>query len=178
MKPKDFVIPFRGLKDGDHQWEYTVDRRFFEEFDYQEFGESNVHTVIRMHKKPNLLEFDFSAQGEVEVPCDLTNEMYMQPVEGGFHLVVKFGEEFSEEDEELLIIPHGEHELDVSQFIYELIVLSVPSKRIHPGIVDGSLQSDILDKLEELAPGHEEGEEDSDAPTDPRWDDLKKLLKG
>ncbi len=182
MKPKDFSIAFKGLKDGEHEWKYTIGRQFFEDFDYQEFGESRIRVQVNMEKKPTLLEFDFRAEGEVEVPCDLTNEPYMQPIDGQMHLVVKFGDAFHEEDEELLIIPHGEYEIDIAQYIYELVVLSVPTKRIHPGIADGTLQSDILDKLEELSPAsaaeEEKDIEDKDAPTDPRWDDLKKLLNG
>ena len=63
--------------------------------------------------------------------------------------------------------------INIAQYIYEMLVLAVPQKRIHPGVEDGTLQSDILDKLEELQP--KEKKESSDK-TDPRWDDLKKLL--
>jgi superfamily I DNA/RNA helicase len=49
-----------------------------------------------------------------------------------------------------LILPHGEHQIDVSQYIYEMIALSVPVKRIHPGIKDGTLNTEALDKLNEL----------------------------
>ena len=42
--------------------------------------------------------------------------------------------------------------LTLQQYIYELIVLSVPTKRIHPGVEDGTLDSEILNKLEELSP--------------------------
>ena len=56
-----------------------------------------------------------------------------------------------------------------------MIILSIPIKRIHPGIVDGTLQSDILKKLEELSPkGSEEKEQTEEI--DPRWNTLKKLL--
>jgi uncharacterized metal-binding protein YceD (DUF177 family) len=60
----------------------------------------------------------------------------------------------------------------VAQYIYEMMVLALPSKRVHPGIEDGSLDSDILKKLEELSPERKKKNEN----TDPRWDDLKKLL--
>lgn len=181
MKPKDFCVAFKGLKDGAHQFEYRIGRQFFEEYEYQEFLDCQVTVKVDLLKSPTMLEFDFRAEGEVEVPCDLSNEPYMQEVRGDFHLVVKFGEAYSEEDDELLIIPHGEYEFELSQFIYDLIVLSVPSKRVHPGILDGTMTSEILDKLEELAPGKgqsEVGETDKEDSTDPRWDDLKKLLNG
>ena len=91
---------------------------------------------------------------------------------GELDLVVKFGEEYDDDNEEVLILPHGEHEMNVAQYIYEMMVLALPSKRVHPGIEDGSLDSDIVRRLEELSPERKKKSEN----TDPRWDDLKKLL--
>ena len=62
----------------------------------------------------------------------------------------------------------------MAQYIYEGIVLAVPAKRIHPGIEDGSLSSDALERLEALSPG-QSNEEESNKAIDPRWDKLKKL---
>ena len=89
-------------------------------------------------------------------------------------LVVKFGEEFNDEDEHLLVLPHGSHQLNLAQTLFETIVLAVPQKKVHPGIENGSLQSDILDRLEELHPNESTNERKT---TDPRWDALKKLKK-
>ena len=50
-------------------------------------------------------------------------------------------------------------EVNIQQYIYESIVLSLPAKRVHPGVKDGTLKSEILEKLEELSPN---GTEDSD----------------
>ncbi|MBV1923623.1 MAG: DUF177 domain-containing protein, partial [Flavobacteriaceae bacterium] len=56
-------------------------------------------------------------------------------------------------------------------------VLAMPSRRLHPGIEDGTLESEILTKLEELRPRQsEEKTESEDDTTDPRWDKLKNLL--
>jgi hypothetical protein len=57
--------------------------------------------------------------------------------------------------------------------------LNLPAKRVHPGIEDGTLESEILDKLEELSlksTEEKELDEPKEGPTDPRWDSLKKLL--
>jgi uncharacterized metal-binding protein YceD (DUF177 family) len=88
--------------------------------------------------------------------------------------VIKFGDEYNDEDEDLLIIPHGEFEVNVQQYIYELIVLSLPIKRVHPGVEDGTLKSDVLDKLEELS--IDKKEKNKEDEIDPRWDKLKNLL--
>jgi uncharacterized metal-binding protein YceD (DUF177 family) len=90
-------------------------------------------------------------------------------------LVVKFGDEYNDENIDILIVPHGTYEINIQQYIYELIILAVPIKRIHPGVEDGTLDSDILEKLEELSPKLKENRETKE-DIDPRWDTLKKLL--
>ena len=171
---KEFDIPFVGLKVGKHQFDYQIDNAFFEAFNFDEFASSKVEVKVDLEKKSNMLELDIAGNGVVNVPCDLTDEPFDQPVSGKLRLVVKFGEEYNDENEELLVIPHGEHQINIAQYIYEMIVLAVPAKRVHPGVADGTLSSDILNKLEEFQPKEENKNNDGD--TDPRWDTLKKLL--
>lgn len=172
---KAYTIPFVGLKIGSHQFDYQIDNTFFEHFEYDEFHKANVKVDLELEKKSTLLDLHFQFDGTVNVNCDLTNEPYDQPISGNFDLVVKFGQEYNDEEEDLLILPHGSYEVDVSQYIYESIVLVVPAKRVHPGVADGTLKSEALDKLEELSLNNQAEQSDEDQ-TDPRWDDLKKLL--
>ncbi len=173
MELKEFFIPFSGLKLGKHEFEYEIDNTFFESFEYQEFNAASIDITAILDKMNNMMELEIEAKGTINVDCDLTGEPYDQPISSNLHLVIKFGEEYNDENDEILIIPHGEYQINISQYIYEMLVLAVPQKRIHPGVLDGTLQSEILDKLEELQP-KEIKEESED--TDPRWDDLKKLL--
>ncbi|MDT0690369.1 DUF177 domain-containing protein [Salegentibacter sp. F188] len=169
-----YTIPFVGLKLGKHQFEYDIDNEFFDHFEYDEFNSVDVKIDLLFEKKTTMMELTFRASGTVNVDCDITNEPYDQPIDSSLFLVVKFGDEYSDEDEDLLIIPHGEYEVNVQQYIYELIVLSLPFKRIHPGVEDGTLKSDVLDKLEELSIDKKEKNNEEDI--DPRWDKLKNLL--
>ncbi|CAH8286574.1 uncharacterized metal-binding protein YceD (DUF177 family) [Mariniflexile fucanivorans] len=176
MKPlKEFTIPFVGLKIGKHQFEYKIEQTFFEYFEYEEFNDVNVDVNLILDKKSTLLELNFKISGFVNVNCDVTNEPYNQTIENEFDLVVKFGDEYNDEFDDILIVPHGTYEVNVQQYIYELIVLSVPIKRIHPGVEDGTLDSEILKKLEELSPKLKE-EKETEEDIDPRWNTLKKLL--
>ncbi|WP_188438391.1 YceD family protein [Planktosalinus lacus] len=175
---KEFTIPFVGLKQGEHHFDYKIDNTFFEHFEYDEFNNVTISAEAILVKKSNALEFHFTIKGFVNVYCDLTNEPYDQKVEGEHHLVVNFGDEFNDEDDALLILPHGSYEVTIQQYIYELIILSLPAKRVHPGVEDGTLNSEILEKLKELTPkvSEEDSSEKSDKEIDPRWDQLKKLL--
>ncbi len=172
MKPlKEYSISFTGLKPGSYQFDYNVDKKFFEAFNFDEFLDSNVKVNLNFVKKSNLFELHFKAKGNVNVLCDVSMEPYDQPVEGQMNVIVKFGDEYNDDNEELIIIPYHESQINVSQFIYEMIVLAMPNKRIHPGVEDGSLKSDIVEKLKELEPGNKKENE-----TDPRWAELKKLI--
>ncbi len=176
MKPlKEFIIQFVGLKIGKHHFEHKIEQAFFDHFEYEEFNNVAIDIEVELEKKSTLLELHFKASGFVNVNCDLTNEPYDQTIENEFELVVKFGDEYNDEYIDILIIPHGTYEINIAQYIYELIVLAVPAKRVHPGVEDGTLNSDILEKLEQLSPKlNEEKEEEEDI--DPRWNTLKKLL--
>jgi len=175
-KLKEYTIPFVGLKDGEHLFEFNINKTFFEYFEYDEFKEASIKLEVKLIKKATLLEFDFNFNGTVNVACDNTNELFDQPVLGTFHFVVKFGDSFNNENEELLIIPHRSYEVSIQQYVYESIILSLPTRRIHPGVIDGTLNSDILQKIEELRPSPNDSNKDKKEETDPRWDTLKKLL--
>ena len=173
MKNREYSIPFAGLKQGKHKFEYHIDNTFFESFDYHEFNDAAIGLNIVLEKMATVLELEMKTQGIVNLHCDLTNEPFDQKTEASLKLLVKFGESYNDEDDEILILPHGEHQVNIAQYIYEMIVLSVPSKRIHPGVLDGTLNSEALKKLEELRP--KENKKDKNK-IDPRWEVLKKLL--
>ncbi|AFL80629.1 putative metal-binding protein, possibly nucleic-acid binding protein [Aequorivita sublithincola DSM 14238] len=174
---KEFTIPFVGLKLGKHQFNFELKKAFFEHFEYDEFNDAAINLDVLLEKMSTLLEFTLTYNGTVNVACDTTNEPFDQEVDGEYKFVVKFGDEYNDENEDLLILSHGSYEVNIQQYIFESIVLAMPSRKVHPGVKDGTLKSDILDKLEELSPKDlDEQSEPEDDNTDPRWDSLKKLL--
>ena len=164
MKTKDFDINFSGLALGKHEFQFDLDDMFFELFEYQDYRGLTGVATFEMHKSETILECHFSFDGSIQAPCDVTNELFTQPLKNEFDLQVKFGEEYNDENEELLILPHGEYQFNVAQFIYELVVLSIPAKLLGPNA------DEALDYDEEP----EDTKEEND--TDPRWDQLKNLL--
>lgn len=173
---KAYTIQFVGLKEGEHRFQYHINKTFFDHFEYEDFNELDVVVDLKFVKKSTLMQLDFAAKGSVNVNCDVTNESYDEFIEDTFKLIVKFGDEYNNDNEEILVIPHGEYELNVAHYIYELIALAVPNKRVHPGVADGTLKSEILDKLNELSLSSDEKKQEEKRNTDPRWDSLKKLL--
>lgn len=167
---KNFAIPFRGLKLGDHHFEYVIGEKFFDCIEYSEIKKGEVVVGIEMNKQERMLIFEFSMSGTVEVVCDRCLGLFDFPVEGNETIYVKPGEEWNEESDDVLIIPESEHEFNVSQLIYEYIMLKLPIQRIHPDDENGNSTCDpeMLEKLG--TPPEPQG-------TDPRWDALTKLKK-
>jgi DUF177 domain-containing protein len=171
---KEFDIPFIGLKDGINQFDYIIEKKFFDFFEYDEFYNSNIKVDLAFNKKATMFELNFTFSGWVGITCDVTNELFQQPIETSINLIVKFGVEFNNENEELLIIPYADYKINIAQYIYEAIVLSLPLKRIHPGVNDGTLHSEVLEKLRELEIKEEE-EENNSEEIDPRWNKLRNI---
>ena len=97
MKPlKAFDIQFVGLKLGSHQYEYKIEKTFFELFEFEEYNSVDVKIKLQLEKKTTLLELQFLAEGFVNVNCDVTNEPYNQAIQSEFSLVVKFGHEYND----------------------------------------------------------------------------------
>jgi uncharacterized metal-binding protein YceD (DUF177 family) len=172
---KEFDISFIGLKEGNHRFEYVIKKEFFDFFNYDEFYNSNIEVVVDFFKKTTMFELNFHFKGWVNVTCDLTNEFFNQPIDSNMNLIVKFGDEFNNENEEILIIPYADYKFNIAQYIYESIVLAVPIKKIHPGVKDGTLKSEVLEKLKELEV-KEKDIEQNNQEIDPRWNKLRNIL--
>jgi uncharacterized metal-binding protein YceD (DUF177 family) len=169
---KEFLIPFVGLKVGEHNFEYQINNTFFQEFDYDQFDDIDVKAEVILNKKQSMLEFTFKHSGVVNLPCDLTGELFDLPIKGEMLMIVTFGEVYNDDNEELLVLPHGEYQINIAQYIYESIVLSIPVKRINPAVEQEDIsvyENHII--LEEPDQSEEEIE------IDPRWEKLKELLK-
>ena len=165
---KQFVIPFGGLKPGMHQFSFKIDDLFFDQFEYSEIKKGSVTVEIDLEREEKMLILNFIIAGKVEMHCDRCYEPFLLPVSGKERLIVKFGHDFHEENEEVQIIPEGETQIDTSSFIYEYIHLLVPFRRVHPADENGNSLCDpeIIKRIEE--------KEVSSEP-DPRWEVLKKL---
>lgn len=164
---RNYDLVFSGLKNGRHEFRFEIDKEFFTLFDTeQEFTDPKIVADVTMDKHSTFLEFIIATSGTVRLICDITNEPFDEPIENELKVLVKFGEQYDDSDEDVITIPMNDHAFNVAQLIYEDIMLSVPMKKISPNVSEEDLAA-----LEKFSPKEEEEEHDSD----PRWDALKKL---
>ena len=132
-----YILRFKGLSSGAHRFEYVVDDAFFSAFEGSEIDRGRVNVVVDMQKQPNLLTLDFRMMGEVMVACDRCLDEFSMPVAYEGTLLVKFAEDLPESDGEVLWLHPVESEVNLAQYIYESIVLSLPYQRVHPLDAEG-----------------------------------------
>ena len=166
-----YLIKFSGLKEGTHFFNYELNNKFFKNFDYYDFLDAKFFVKLELEKQSTLLNLKFLFNGNVKVQCDVSMESFNLDLETEHGVVVKFKENIISTDDKVIFLPIGSHTVDVSHLIYESIILAIPQKKVHPGIKNGSLKSEIVEKLKELKPKKNFKEK-----TDPRWDKLKDLL--
>jgi len=164
---KHFIIPFSGLKLGNHTLNFEIEDKFFEHFEYSEIKKGRLHVDCLLDKQVRMMVLYFAIAGTVRIPCDRCAEEFDQPINGKQKLIVKFGVDHHEESEDILVITEKEHELDVSQFLYEYIHLMLPFKKVH-----GTDENGISLCNPEVTRYIIEKEE---YPIDPRWEALQKL---
>ncbi len=167
---REFDIAFIGLKTGFYDYDYHIGKSFLGEFANEEVLDADLNVHLDLDRQDRMLVFDFQITGELTVVCDRCLEPFQMAVDLNHQIVAKFGEDDHEEDDHLIVLSEKRHKVNVAQYIYEFVVLSLPIQHIHPDNEDGSsgCNPEMLQKLEELK--HTRSE-------DPRWDALKKLKK-
>jgi len=168
-----YTLPFSGLSEGKHQFDFTVTDRFFAEFEGSEVEKGELNVQVELEKRSTYLGLTFLISGAVQLVCDRCLENFVYPVESKRKLLVKFSEKPVEDEAELIYLHPTAFQVDVAQLIYEFVILSLPIRRIHPDGENGESLCDpvMIKKLEEL---RHHGNT-SDEPDDPRWNELRKI---
>lgn len=168
-----YIIPFKGLKDGEHDFRIDFDRKFFEDHEVLEASDGMIRADIVLNKKPTMLSLSIYMEGSIHIQCHRCLDYFDHPVRFQSDLIVKFGEDEGDSNDEIWILPPESHELDLEQYLFENIGLSLPIQRVHPDDPKGRSGCDpeMIEKLET----HSAAVKDADE-TDPRWNELKKLL--
>ncbi len=171
MAESQFIIRLNGLPVGSHQYEFEVTDSFFETRDYSEIQGGKFDVKLVLLKQNSLIQFNFTIEGVANVSCDRCTKPYQVEVSAQEEMFLKFGNPDEESLENVLVLPHGENELDISQPLYELISLALPYRKV-PCEEDETFECDeaTLKKLNEISTDSPEQN-----PGESIWDKLKGL---
>jgi len=128
---KKYSISFKRLGSGKHHFGFDVDNRFFRVFEGSEITKGRVHADVEFTRSGNIISLHIAIRGEVTVECDRCLEELTLPVDYEGDVAVKASETEAESDGDIIWISPGDTEINLAQYIYESIWLSLPAQRIH-----------------------------------------------
>ena len=139
-----YSIAYRGLKNRTHEFRFEAGKPLFEAFGSSEIKDGQCAVEVTLERGETMLSADVRITGHVVVACDRCLEDCRIPIDFEGRLLVKFSDEPREYDGEVLWLLPGEDEVDLSQYIYESIVLSLPYQRVHP---EGECDPEMLKRF-------------------------------
>ena len=163
-------VDLKSLKDDDTSLDFDLDDTFFGALDQAEVKKGSLHVSVSIRKASGFFEFLIHEAGTVIIPCDRCLDDMEQPVETDLRLIVRLGDEDSE-DGDTIVVAEDEGILDMTWIIYESVALAIPIRHVH---APGKCNTAMTEVLEELS-ADRSSDEESDQAIDPRWDKLKSL---
>lgn len=167
---QDYLIPFKSLKEGMHEFDFQAEDLFFKQFEHPDIFGGSIKIHVNLNKKNTFLELDFYISGIIKIMCDRCLEIFDYPLDISEKLYVRFGEHFEEISDNVIVIPARKSSLDISQFIYEFSALSIPLKKEHPLDSEGNPTCDP--EMISILKRHSRDKNE----INPVWDNLKDIL--
>lgn len=165
-KLREYKIAYKGLGEGIHTFTFELDNAFFDSFDVTKGTAGKVEATVVIVKSSLLMEVKMKISGMVKATCDRCLTEMDLPVDGELDLYAKYGERETGNDDDFIVLSQEDDFLDLSFYLYEIYVLNYPIKVVHP---DGECDEGMKEVLDDYIV-------DPEKRTDPRWDDLKKLI--
>ncbi len=180
---------------GTHTYEFSLDNNFFKNIDGPEVQKGKVNVCLTVKKGGQAFEMNFDIAGVVQIPCDRCLDDMDQEIECTNQLIVKFGKDYDEESDKIIVIPEAEGEINLAWFLYEFVALNIPIRHVHPPgkctksmtsklkkhvatskDEDGDSWDDDVDFIDDSEDLDTSKGENNEKETDPRWDGLKNLI--
>lgn len=183
-----YKLPLKSLGIGTHEFEYHLDKQFFANMESSDVHDADLSVHLTVTYKGDFYDLDFHITGEVVLICDRCLDDLHFPIDATYHIVVKYGDDYNDDSDEVLEIPQSDSSLNVAYMLYDTVELAIPIKHVHPmgkcnrqmsallkkhrattGDEDAELENELIDEIDSMPNSSD------DAPSDPRWDALRKL---
>ncbi len=169
---KQYRIPFTGLSLGAHDFEFDIDKAFFDCYEYSIVKDGKLKASVELHKQENMMVLRFHIAGTIALTCDVCLSAFPAKIAVDERLIVRFtDEDLTESTEEIIVLAKHEHELDIAGLLYEYINVSTPHYTKCSEQGDNiTCDETVLAHLSNLT-----DEQPEEREADPRWEALNKI---
>lgn len=171
-KFSEFKLPLKSMPIGTHEFEYHLGGGFFADMESPDIHNAKLSVKLYVTHKSDVYDLRFDIKGEVTVSCDRCLDEMRQAVNTDYHIVVKYGDIYRDDSDEVLEIPESENYFNVANLIYDTVSLSIPMVHTHR---EGECNEDMSEMLRQHQAQAVDDTKEGDKEIDPRWAKLKEL---
>ncbi len=162
-----YIVDIYGLAPNkSHRFEFEVGDEIFSHFGSAELSKGSLSATLSMEKTLSMIEVNISITGSVELVCDRSGDEFDYELGINHKVIFKFSDRNETLDDDVYLIEQNSSCLDFSQVIYDLILISIPMKKLHPRF-ESQQDDDVIIVFD--------SEQESQEIIDPRWEALKNL---
>jgi uncharacterized metal-binding protein YceD (DUF177 family) len=183
-----YKVDLKGMRQDVQKVEYLLDNQFFTNIGGEDIQKGKVNVLLTITRTGGVFNLAFSLNGVVVIPCDRCLDDMDYPIDTTSRLIVKFGKDYSEESDEIVVIPEAEGVINLAWFLYEFVALDIPIKHVHaPGKCNKQMSAKLKKHSAKLTDDEDDSfdmdeeadivltDEDAEEIIDPRWEALKGL---
>ncbi|MDR1983447.1 MAG: DUF177 domain-containing protein [Prevotellaceae bacterium] len=145
-----YNVIFSGLSIGKHNFNFEIDDKFFEQFEYSEIKKGKLSANIEFNRLNTSMIAKVTINGNVVTACDRCLDDVAVNVEYEDTLLIKYREydDNADSDDEIMYVNRGDDTINFAQYIYESINISLPIQRAHPD--ENQCNEDMIKILKKL----------------------------
>ena len=166
-----YSIRIAGLKEGEHKEIFKLKSGFFDRFEHSEVKRGNFIVKTKLLLRGVERYLTINIEGYIRnLLCDICAQELEIKISTTMNFLIKQSIKEFESTDEIIYVLQNQHQLSLSQLIYEMINLTIPKKRIHKTDARGSVKCDneMLVLLDKYATNKK-------TVTDPRLEVLKEI---
>lgn len=183
----EYKVPLKTLAPGTHSFEYRLGKQFFLNMESADIHDADLTVSLQVTLKNDVYMMHFDIKGTITLLCDRCLDELILPVDTVYDINVKYGDDYNDENDDLLVLPFSDNYLNVAYMIYDTVALTIPMKHVHPlgkcnrqmsavlkkhravDAEDADLTERLIDEMDSM----DAASDAADAPADPRWEGLK-----
>lgn len=122
------------LAEGHYEQDFVLDTAFFKNMEDADIIDADIKVHLDMEYRNGVYDCTFTLRGMTHIPCDRCLEPMEHPVDTTYHIAVKYGPEYDDSNDDVLVIPDTDIFLNVAYMLHDTVVLTIPMRHVHqPG---------------------------------------------
>lgn len=165
---KKYKIDIADLSIGEREYKFDFSDDFFSNFEHSIITNGNGEIKAVLNKNETFIELSLHILGKIILICDRSLNQFDFPININRKLIIKFGEEPENNDEDdIMFINWNTPSINIAHILYEFISMEIPMKKLHPRYKEVDDNDELIYSSEGI----------QNEPADPRWSKLNELKK-